>query len=162
MSLHERLLDRLVPVTESGCWLWVGAVDANGYGKLGDGSKRVLYAHRVSWEAHNGPILDGKWVLHKCDTPSCANPAHLFLGDQSDNMQDMRRKGRGVDTAGEKSASAKLTASQANEIRDAVGTHREIAKRYGIDHSQVTRIKSGKSWKSTACKARWLTDEVAP
>lgn len=147
MNLFERLMDKLVPVTESGCWLWTAATDSHGYGKLGLGGKRVVYAHRMSWELHNGPIPAGLWVLHKCDTPSCANPTHLFLGSQADNMRDMRLKGRAGDISGERAGLAKLTQTQADEIRTAKGTHRSIAAAYGIDHSQVTRIKNGKQWK---------------
>lgn len=51
-------------------------------------------AHRVSFEAYKGDA-SGLFVCHKCDTPGCVNPSHLFLGTQSDNIKDMYSKGRG-------------------------------------------------------------------
>jgi len=50
-------------------------------------------AHRASWIIHRG-LIGGFNVLHKCDTPSCVNPDHLFLGSQAENVMDSVRKGR--------------------------------------------------------------------
>jgi hypothetical protein len=80
--------DQSTPMAECGCWFWNGTL-SNGYGKMG----RQL-AHRLSWEAFNGPIPDGLFVLHKCDTPPCVNPDHLFLGTHGDNVRDCLAKGR--------------------------------------------------------------------
>jgi hypothetical protein len=101
-SLEERFWDKVevpdgskLPYNRDGCcWNWTAA-KTKGYGQVGDGNGKVLYAHRVSWELVYGPIKDGMWVLHKCDNPSCVNPMHLFLGSHDDNMRDMVSKLRG-------------------------------------------------------------------
>lgn len=76
------------------CWLWIGSRLPTGYGTFRVG-KKVKRAHRVSWELHNGPIIDGSLlVCHTCDNPMCVNPDHLFLGTNLDNMRDRNAKGR--------------------------------------------------------------------
>jgi hypothetical protein len=76
-----------------GCWLWTGATLPNGYGHMNIRSKH-WFPHRYAWTLTNGPIPDGLWVLHRCDTPLCCRPDHLFLGTSYDNVQDMIAKGR--------------------------------------------------------------------
>jgi len=50
-------------------------------------------------------------------------------------------------TASVKHPQAKLTEDSIREIRQAVGTVRQIAARFGVGRSQVSDIRSGKSWK---------------
>lgn len=76
------------------CWLWTGCLGA-GYGQLWVGRKMVS-AHRLSWEMERGAIPVGLSVLHRCDRKSCVRPDHLFLGTPADNTADMIAKGRGA------------------------------------------------------------------
>lgn len=76
-----------------GCWFWESTKNHNGYGIVSRRAGNTL-AHRVAWTLTHGEIQDGLYVCHKCDTPPCVNPDHLFLGTQKDNVQDMIKKGR--------------------------------------------------------------------
>lgn len=80
------------------CWLWTGSIN-HGYGRISLGPQGAVYefrAHRVSWELHYGPIPDGLFVCHHCDTSACVRPSHLFVGDQAANAADMVAKGRSL------------------------------------------------------------------
>lgn len=91
-DLKIRFLDKVVPEPNTGCWLWIGCTNKDGYGRFMMNNK-VCNAHRVSYEIFLGSINNYQ-VLHKCDTPSCVNPQHLFLGTHADNMIDKTIKGR--------------------------------------------------------------------
>ena len=92
-ALPEKLASKIGPATTTGCFPWLAAKWAHGYGSIYyDG--RTQAAHRVIYEFVVGPIPKGLCVLHRCDNPPCVNPEHLFLGTKQDNTDDMMRKGR--------------------------------------------------------------------
>ncbi len=92
-TVEERFWKKVNKVGLGDCWEWIGAKTPLGYGKIGVDHK-TKYAHRVSWELHNGRIKKGFCVMHQCDNPSCVNPIHLQLGTQLENMRDRDAKGR--------------------------------------------------------------------
>lgn len=81
------------------CWLWIGKTRHRGYGKFSwrdeTGALFTRYAHRIAWFFEHGewPPVD-LVVCHRCDTPLCVRPAHLWLGSQSENIRDCVAKGR--------------------------------------------------------------------
>lgn len=93
--LIDRFMDSVMPEPMSGCWLWLGGCTSVGYGAISHGGVQQL-AHRVAFELFRGCIPSGMVVCHKCDTRACANPDHLFVGTQQDNINDMKAKGRSV------------------------------------------------------------------
>ena len=98
----ERVLSRVEKITETGCWIFMGSVKANGYcsvgvGSLRDGSRRVDYAHRVVFEAVKGPIPKDLELDHLCRVRCCVNPDHLEPVTSRENLQrgaKARRKSR--------------------------------------------------------------------
>ncbi len=86
------ILARTTP--KGDCLIYTGPKNRlNGYGRTRIGG-RMAYAHRVVYEAFVGPIPPGFYVCHRCDTPSCVRPSHLFAGSSSDNFRDAVLKGR--------------------------------------------------------------------
>jgi hypothetical protein len=144
---HEARFWSKVDKTGS-CWLYRGAVNTTGYGMFIYRGKKNTVAHRLAWRLLKGPIPAGKLVLHRCDTPRCCNPDHLFLGTDADNSADMYAKGRDR-SRGEKNIHARLTASIVREIRNLrlVGWNgAQLAARFGITASHACNIWQGKSW----------------
>jgi hypothetical protein len=131
------------------CWDWLGA-KVGGYGVLTVKGKPTK-AHRLSWESFYGVIPEGMYVLHKCDNPACANPDHLFLGTNDDNMADMVSKGR--QCRGEGQHSARLTEDQVREIRlvyqrrSRVYGVTALSRRYKVPVQIIVRVVKGETWR---------------
>ena len=144
-AIRERFESKVAPVPESGCHLWAAARTRKGYGQfIFDGRKQ--YAHRVAWQLAHGPIPAEMLVLHKCDTPACVNPEHLFLGTNVDNMADKVAKGRQSRLRGEANGCAKLTESKASELLATPGSCTAVAARFGVSNVMVSLIRRGKKW----------------
>jgi hypothetical protein len=151
--------EKLIPIPESGCLVWVGGATADGYGSIRYKYKHYL-AHRVAWENANGPIADGLHVCHKCDVPSCCRVDHLFLGTNQENIADSVRKGRrkGITRnrpSGlkydwtEKDRAARLARRSIKNIeqlkndRRNGATLRQLAKKYGVSSATAFRAIRG-------------------
>lgn len=154
-SFTERLMDKVLPEPNSGCWLWTGGTNGRGYGKITvgrrpDGSKFGAYAHRASWELHCGPIPKGMFILHRCDNPSCVNPEHLFLGTPADNVHDMLAKGRQaampLPRRGETNNKAKITEADVIAIRATRDNQDAVAAAYGVSQTVISNVRLRKSW----------------
>ncbi len=140
------------PVLGTPCWVWT-AGRSRGYGSLRTGG-RTMQTHRVAWELTNGPIPGGMSVLHRCDNPPCCNPAHHFVGTQTENMRDMDAKGRRAPIqvkAGAANGRAKLDDGDVAAIRRLHATggwsQRKLAERFGVSQSLIGHVVRGLAWK---------------
>lgn len=68
-----------------GCWLWLGAVNNDGYGDVRRNG-RVEKAHRVAYELTRGAVPDGLELDHLCKTTRCVNPSHLEAVTHRENV----------------------------------------------------------------------------
>lgn len=135
---------------KSDCIEWDKCRNKDGYGQVRHESKTWL-AHRLAWYLEKGPIPSNMCVLHTCDNPPCVNVEHLFLGTQKDNMKDMVQKGRARKASGENNSNAKLTPSDALEIKALLTqgvVQTRVAEKFGVSQSQISLIKLGKNWKN--------------
>lgn len=137
-------------VDKSGdCWTWNGRTDGKGYGRIGYRRQPNVGAHRVSWAMTHGGDIPAMWVLHRCDNPPCVNPAHLFLGDATDNNRDRHSKGRTrgwAGLSGTQHHAFKVTpelAASMRYMRSHGMTQQSISDLTGISRGQVSKTVSG-------------------
>ena len=170
-SLQEVVRERSTPEPNTGCWLWDRCVNNCGYGQLSIGGRK-RYAHRASYEAFIGTIGDGLDVCHRCDTPSCVNPAHLFAGTRVDNMRDCAAKGRNNSqthpellprggasfsrrhperlSRGDRHYCSKLSSESVREIRrraSAGESYASLAREFGVTRDTLRDAAIGATWK---------------
>lgn len=153
-TLKERFDEKWIPVPESGCWLWTATCYPSGYGVIGvgsrtDGSRTNVAAHRLSYELHVGDIPQDICVLHKCDTPQCVNPNHLFLGTKQDNNKDKLAKNR--QAKGARMNRGHLTESDVQAIRQMKQANpsfscKQIGQTFNVARNTISLILQGKRW----------------
>lgn len=153
-TIQQRFEEKFEPVTESGCWIWTaglkGKDEKQSYGLFRVGS-RIRKAHQVSWEIYKGEIpkgsgYHGTCVCHQCDTPSCVNPDHLFLGTMRDNNDDKTNKHRVP--RGSNHHSTTLTEKQVMEIKSlsTSKSQKELAAMFGVSRQNIGSIQNSVTW----------------
>lgn len=148
----------LRPGMTTECWIWTGIKRGNNrYGGFnsgtpGKGGIRAV-AHRASWVIHFGEIPEKMEVCHRCDTPTCVRPDHLFLGTHLDNMRDMVSKGRQGPrrpAVGEKCNLNRFSITEVMEIRElyrAGMSQAKIAERFLTHQTTISGIIRCANWK---------------
>lgn len=127
----------------NGCWLFNSHADKDGY--------RFFQFEGKDWRAHRLSVVfdgrdpTGKVVCHSCDNTSCVNPAHLFIGTQTDNNNDKVQKGRAKGNTDPnkkaKGLNSKLNQDLIDQIQSAQGTLISIARQLGIHKDTVKKYK---------------------
>ena len=145
-SLKKRFLAKFTQGTPSQCWLWTGAINAQGYGHVHDPDVGARRANRVSWEIFRGKVPVGMHVLHSCDVRACVNPNHLFLGTNLDNIKDRVKKGRSPNRRGASHPQAKLTERDVHEIRSSTASAYKLCKKYNVSPSHIYHIRWRRTW----------------
>lgn len=88
-------------------------------------------------------------MLHQCDNPPCVRPKHLFLGTNTDNNNDMIRKGR--NPSGESHGMAIVNTKQVRDIRRRYRkggiTQQRLADEYGLKQTTISQIVLNRVWK---------------
>ena len=153
-TTHERFMSK-VKVSDTGCWEWQASTFSNGYGQFKVANK-TFRSHRWSYQHYLGAITDGMFVCHKCDNKRCVNPDHLFLGNQQDNMDDMKSKGR--QSLGVRNNRAILNEETVRLIKQFLVRHpvqmgrnggqcNFLSRWFGIHRVTITNISAGYNWK---------------
>jgi hypothetical protein len=166
-ELPTRIARRLEVDEQTGCWNWTSpnSLVGRGRGYVSMAGKPMLH-HRAVWTFLCGAIPPGKFLCHHCDNPRCANPAHLYVGDEKSNVRDMWARGRhwtqreperarevGIRrgksntwSRGSRNPKAKLGPDQVEEIKATAGSSYVVAARYGVHATTVQRIRRGATW----------------
>lgn len=135
------------------CWEWQGALQSCGVTPMINYKQRVISVRRLIAE-HQGHDLVGKVATYKCGNELCVNPDHVHVitrkrlskrltKDLKYHTDPVRMKKLAIAAR----AHGKLTMEMAQQIREAPGKQRDIAKQYGVSQATVSVIKRGITWR---------------
>lgn len=108
---------------------------------------KTVRLHRAALEQKLGRrIRPGLYALHTCGNRWCIEPDHLYEGTHQQNMEDMKSSGRSANCGSPR----KLSDDQVREVRTRLAAGEAgslLAKEFGVNKAQVSRIKNGTSYR---------------
>lgn len=130
------------------CLIWPFQRSGGGYAKISI-KKRSHTVSRMVCESVNGsPPTPLHQAAHSCGNGhlGCVAPSHLSWKTQAENEAD--KLAHGTDNRGERSARAKLTASDVQEIMrlSKTKTRVEIGRMFGVHSATIGKIILGRRW----------------
>lgn len=148
-QIQETYLTKIAPRTrqDGSCLIFTGDTGGTFAAKLGVAYGKVYnartrktdLAHRLAYAYYtNTTDLQGLFVLHSCDNPSCVAKEHLRLGTHVENMQDMRERNR---------RHSKLTPEQVELIYYSKESTTELMQQYNVTRPTINEIRSKTGWK---------------
>lgn len=119
------------------CLLWTGSVDRDGYGRVRYRGELIM-AHRWAWIQLREPFSGDLDLDHLCHDPAtCSPPCQHRRCINVEHLEPVTHQENVI-----RGATTKVrTDAQRLAIRDAVGTHEEIAQRFGVSDTLVWNIK---------------------
>jgi len=150
------------PEVDTRCWIWIGSLNASGYGMLHWEKKSVL-SHRLAYLSLVSPIPEGLQCDHQCWCRYCCNPNHIRLAtpqQNSDNISQIGRERHRVSScrsgklggrlrSGEAHGRAKLVERDVLEIRRLYVnglSYQELSVQFYVSQSQISRIVKREQW----------------
>lgn len=70
-----------------GCWRWVAARYASGYGQF-RWKGQAATAHRVAFELEVRTVTSEEVVLHRCGNRLCVRPSHLYAAPKESSARN--------------------------------------------------------------------------
>jgi hypothetical protein len=139
------------------CLIWPFSKNMHGYGQVYyEGRNQTV--HRIVCEkVHGTPVAPRNNAAHSCGNgeQGCVTKGHLSWKTPKGNAEDTVAHGKSL--RGDRNPWVKITEDDVLEIYSLRGTalQREIARRYGVTNSLVSKIHCGKAW-------GWLTGQIRP
>jgi hypothetical protein len=129
---------------KSKCWLWLGSVTDQGYGRFRAG-KKIYMATRYAWREKGRRDPGALTVSTRCRNKLCVR--HLYTRTRAAIMASVPRRW----ASGEDSWLARTTSKQVLQLRKLYAkgdlTQAMLAERFGLSLSNVKSILARRSWK---------------
>ncbi len=133
---------------DADCLLWTGSLShSSGHPKYNNkAARRLVYA------LAKGPIPPGKLVTTTCGCAQCLSPEHLALISKSQaavkgNACLTVRMRKAIASAKANRPKAKLDMQKAEEIRGSSATLDELAERYAVDRTLISKVRRNEAWR---------------
>lgn len=139
-----------IPHEGEGCLRWPFATNGAGYAQINiPGEGKFLVTRIICERMHGAPPTPRHVAAHACGKghEACVAPWHLSWKTYAENMADAKR--HGTFSLGDAHAS-RLSSTSVREIRALLGveSQQKIASRFGVSQTMISRIKTGKAWRS--------------
>lgn len=146
-DVQEYYRNVVLPYDGDECLIWPYAL-TKGYGHMEKNGKRGIVSRFLCADVYGPPPTKNHEAAHRCGNGhlGCVTKKHLSWKTPKENQSDKIQ--HGTHNRGERSASSKITESQAIEIFNLKGikSQREIASEFGVSQQTISDIHCRRTW----------------